>query len=55
MSWELAITYPFDDDQWELYHVVEGFSESRNVAAEHFRSGNYVAVLRGGDRARPHA
>jgi arylsulfatase len=35
MPWELAMTYPFDDDQWELYHVAEDFSESRNLAAEH--------------------
>jgi hypothetical protein len=34
MPWELASTYSFDDDQWELYHVAEDFSESRNIAAE---------------------
>jgi arylsulfatase A-like enzyme len=34
MPWELATTFPFDTDQWELYHVAEDFSESRNVAAE---------------------
>ncbi len=26
---------PFDDDVWELYHVAEDFSESRNLADEH--------------------
>ena len=25
---------PFEDDEWELYHVAEDFSESTNVAAE---------------------
>jgi arylsulfatase len=26
---------PFDEDEWELYHVAEDVSESRNLAAEH--------------------
>jgi len=35
-----AVTYhrpgtPFNDDEWELYHLTEDFSESRNLAAEH--------------------
>jgi len=34
MPWELSSTFSFDDDQWELYHVAEDFSESRNIAAE---------------------
>jgi arylsulfatase len=25
---------PFEDDEWELYHVAEDFSETRNLAAE---------------------
>ena len=34
-----AVTYhqpgtPFSDDEWELYHLTEDFSESRNLAAE---------------------
>jgi len=34
-----AVTYhqpgtPFDDNEWELYHLNEDFSESRNLAAE---------------------
>jgi len=35
MPWELAATFPFDTDEWELYHVAEDFSESRDLAAEH--------------------
>jgi arylsulfatase len=27
-------TKPFEDDQWELYHVAEDFSESRDLAIE---------------------
>jgi len=35
-----AVTYhrsgkPFDDDEWELYHLDEDFSETRNLAATH--------------------
>ncbi len=26
---------PFEDDVWELYHVAEDLSESRDLAAEH--------------------
>ena len=26
---------PYSDDEWELYHLDEDFSESRNLAAEH--------------------
>ncbi len=32
MPWELNVTLPFDQDEWELYHVAEDFSESNNVA-----------------------
>jgi arylsulfatase A-like enzyme len=28
-------TRPFDEDVWELYHVAEDFSESRDLATEH--------------------
>jgi arylsulfatase len=34
MPWDLAVTLPFDQDEWELYHVAEDFSESRNLAKE---------------------
>ena len=34
MPWDLAVTLPFDQDEWELYHVAEDFSEARNLAAE---------------------
>jgi len=34
MPWDLAVTLPFDQDEWELYHVAEDFSESRNLAQE---------------------
>jgi arylsulfatase A-like enzyme len=34
MPWDLNKVSPFDQDEWELYHVAEDFSESTNVAAE---------------------
>jgi len=34
MPWELAMTAPFEGDEWELYNVAEDFSESRNLAEE---------------------
>jgi arylsulfatase len=34
MPWDLAVTLPFDQDEWELYHVAEDFSESTNLAAQ---------------------
>jgi arylsulfatase len=34
MPWELNVTLDFEKDVWELYHVAEDFSESRNLAAE---------------------
>ncbi|MGI9309267.1 MAG: sulfatase-like hydrolase/transferase, partial [Gammaproteobacteria bacterium] len=34
MPWDLAVTLPFDQDEWELYHVAEDFSESTNLADE---------------------
>jgi arylsulfatase len=32
MPWDLAVVKPFEDDEWELYHVAEDFSESTNLA-----------------------
>jgi arylsulfatase A-like enzyme len=34
MPWDVNVVLPFDDDEWELYHVAEDFSESRNLAKE---------------------
>jgi arylsulfatase len=34
MPWELAVTLPFDQDKWELYHVAEDFAESHDLASE---------------------
>lgn len=34
MPWELAVTLPFDKDEWELYNVEEDFSEAHNLASE---------------------
>jgi arylsulfatase len=34
MPWELAVTLPFDQDKWELYHVAEDFSEAKDLADE---------------------
>ncbi len=35
MPWNVNVTLPFDQDEWELYHVAEDFSESTNLAAKH--------------------
>ena len=35
MPWILASVSPFDEDEWELYHIDEDFSEAVNVADEH--------------------
>ncbi|MGI9644808.1 MAG: arylsulfatase [Ilumatobacteraceae bacterium] len=35
MPWHLNKMLPFDEDEWELYHVAEDFSEHTNLAAEH--------------------
>jgi arylsulfatase len=32
MPWDVNVTLPFDEDEWELYHVAEDFSEYDNVA-----------------------
>jgi arylsulfatase len=34
VPWELNVTLPFDQDEWELYHVAEDFSESTNLASQ---------------------
>ena len=35
MPWQLNVTLPFEEDEWELYHVSEDFSESTNVAGQY--------------------
>ncbi len=35
MPWELNATFSFDQDQWELYHVENDFSESKDLSKEH--------------------
>ncbi|GHP08187.1 hypothetical protein PPROV_000692800 [Pycnococcus provasolii] len=35
MPWQIAGTFPFEEDVWELYNITEDFSESRNIAAEY--------------------
>lgn len=35
MPWETNVVLPFEDDEWELYHVAEDFSESVNLAEEY--------------------
>ena len=32
MPWDVNVVLPFDQDEWELYHVAEDFSESTNLA-----------------------
>jgi arylsulfatase len=34
MPWDINSTTPFEDDEWELYHVSEDFSESTNLAEQ---------------------
>ncbi|MFC2148039.1 arylsulfatase [Bacteroidota bacterium] len=34
MPWDVNLVAPFEDDVWELYHVAEDFSESRDLAEE---------------------
>jgi arylsulfatase len=34
IPWDVNVVLPFEDDELELYHVAEDFSESTNVAAE---------------------
>jgi arylsulfatase A-like enzyme len=35
MPWELNVRGDFDNDEWELYHVAEDFSESTDLAEQH--------------------
>jgi len=35
MPWELAVTLPFDQDKWELYHLDEDFSEANDLAEDY--------------------
>jgi arylsulfatase len=35
MPWQINVIQPFEDDEWELYHVAEDFSASTNVAAQY--------------------
>jgi arylsulfatase A-like enzyme len=35
MPWVIGGTFPFEDDVWELYHVAEDFSESKDVADQY--------------------
>jgi len=35
MPWEVNVVLPFENDEWELYHVAEDFSESTNLAAKY--------------------
>ena len=32
MPWDVNVVLPFEQDEWELYHVAEDFSESTNLA-----------------------
>ena len=34
MPWDVNVVLQFDNDEWELYHVAEDFSESTNLAEE---------------------
>jgi arylsulfatase len=35
MPWIVGGTFDFEEDEWELYHVAEDFSESTNLADKH--------------------
>jgi arylsulfatase A-like enzyme len=35
MPWDVNVVLPFEQDEWELYHVAEDFSESTNLADQH--------------------
>ena len=46
MPWDLNAILPFDEDEWELYHVAEDFSESTNLAEEQpERPAELVAIF----------
>jgi arylsulfatase len=34
MPWDVNVVLPFENDEWELYHVAEDFSESTNLAEQ---------------------
>ena len=34
MPWDVNVVLPFEEDEWELYHVAEDFSESTNLAEQ---------------------
>ncbi len=34
MPWDVNVVLPFEDDEWELYHVAEDFSESTDLAKQ---------------------
>jgi arylsulfatase len=34
MPWDVNVVLPFEQDEWELYHVAEDFSEAKNLAKE---------------------
>jgi arylsulfatase len=35
MPWNVNVVLPFEQDEWELYHVAEDFSESTNLAEKY--------------------
>jgi arylsulfatase len=35
MPWDVNVVLPFEQDEWELYHVAEDFSESTNLADQY--------------------
>jgi arylsulfatase len=35
MPWDVNVVLPFDEDEWELYHIAEDFSESTDLADEY--------------------
>jgi arylsulfatase len=35
MPWDVNVVKPFEDDVWELYHVAEDFSESKDLADQY--------------------
>jgi arylsulfatase len=35
MPWDVNVVLPFDQDEWELYHVAVDFSESTNLADQY--------------------
>jgi arylsulfatase len=35
LPWDINVVLPFDQDEWQLYHVAEDFSEADDVADKH--------------------